>query len=96
MPDRIVAGTLLAAAAMTGGEVMLEEARSCDLDAVLDKLKAAGCEIESDEAGIRLKGPDKLRAINISTQPFPGFPTDLQAQFMAMAERMCSKLWALC
>lgn len=85
MPDRIVAGTLLAAAAMTGGEIRLEGAKSCDLDAVLDKLIAAGCEIETGEESISLRGPERLRPVNITTQPFPGFPTDLQAQFMAMA-----------
>ena len=84
LPDRIVAGTLLTAAAMTGGEVMLEQARSCDMDAVLDKLTAAGCEIEATENGIRLKGPERLKAIDVFTQPFPGFPTDMQAQTMAM------------
>ena len=85
MPDRIVAGTLLAAAAMTGGEIRLKNARSGDLDAVLDKLTAAGCEIETDEEGIALQGPQRLGPITLSTQPFPGFPTDLQAQFLAMA-----------
>ncbi len=85
MPDRIVAGTLLAAAAMTGGEIVLENARSCDLDAVLDKLRAAGCEIDAENHGIALKGPEHLKPVNVSTQPFPGFPTDLQAQFVAMA-----------
>jgi len=85
MPDRIVAGTLLAAAAMTGGEIHLENARSSDLDAVLDKLTAAGCEVQAGEEGIALKGPERLKPIDISTQPFPGFPTDLQAQFLAMA-----------
>ena len=85
MPDRIVAGTLLAAAAMTGGEIRLQNARSSDLDAVLDKLAEAGCEVEMSEDEIGLKAPQHLKPINLSTQPFPGFPTDLQAQFLAMA-----------
>lgn len=84
LPDRIVAGTLLTAAAMTGGDVMLERARSCDLDAVLDKLSDSGCEIEANERGIRLRGPERLKPIDIFTQPFPGYPTDMQAQTMAM------------
>lgn len=84
LPDRIVAGTLLTAAAMTGGEITLEQARSCDLDAVLDKLTAAGCKIETDESRIWLKAPEKLCSIDVFTQPFPGFPTDMQAQTMAM------------
>ncbi len=84
MPDRIVAGTLLTAAAMTGGEITVEDARPSDMDAVLDKLAAAGCEIATGDFGVSLKGPERLKAIDLSTQPFPGFPTDMQAQMVAM------------
>lgn len=84
MADRIVAGTLMAAAAMTKGEIYLENARSCDLDAVIDKMRAAGCCVETEEKGIWLKAPEILKGIDISTQPFPGVPTDMQAQIMAM------------
>ncbi len=84
MPDRIVAGTMLIASAMTGGEIVLKNARCGDLDAVIDKLRTAGCEIESSDLHIGLKAPKRLKAIDISTQPFPGFPTDMQAQIMAM------------
>lgn len=84
MPDRIVAGTLLTAAAMTGGEIRLNNTRSSDLDAVVDKLKAAGCEIELRDLQIGLQAPRRLKPIDVSTQPFPGFPTDMQAQIMAM------------
>ncbi len=84
MPDRIVAGTLLIAAAMTGGELLLKNARCGDLDALIDKLRTAGCEIESADMQVALKAPKRLKAIDISTQPFPGFPTDMQAQIMAM------------
>ncbi|MBQ2955661.1 MAG: UDP-N-acetylglucosamine 1-carboxyvinyltransferase [Clostridia bacterium] len=84
MPDRIVAGTLLTAAAMTGGDIAVRGARACDLDAVLDKLSAAGCEIIADDEGISLKGPEKLRPVDVSTQPYPGFPTDMQAQMLSM------------
>jgi len=84
MPDRIAAGTLLTAAAMTRGEIYLEGARAADMDAVLDKLRCAGCEIETGEEKIGLMGPRILRPINISTQPYPGFPTDMQAQMTTM------------
>ena len=84
LPDRIVAGTLLAAAAATRGEVLLRRARPGDLGAVLDKLRQAGCEVEAGEAEIFLRSR-ALKPFEVSTQPFPGFPTDLQAQFMALA-----------
>ena len=84
LPDRIVAGTLLAAAAATRGEVHLRRACPGDLGAVLDKLRQAGCEVESGETEIFLRART-LRPFEVSTQPFPGFPTDLQAQFMALA-----------
>lgn len=86
MPDRIVAGTLLIAAAMTGGEICLREARAGDLRAVLDKLEQAGCRLSSGRDWITLSAdPHALRAIELTTQPYPGFPTDMQAQFMALA-----------
>ncbi len=84
MPDRIVAGTILTAAAMTRGEVTLTNVRAADMDAVLDKLRAAGCRIEVNEDQVTLAGPERLRAIDVYTQPYPGFPTDMQAQIMAM------------
>ena len=84
LPDRIVAGTLLAAAAITHGEVLLERVIPGDLGAVLDKLRQAGCEVEAEGEAIFLRA-GSLRPFEISTQPFPGFPTDLQAQFMALA-----------
>lgn len=84
MPDRIVAGTLLEAVAMTGGQVRLLGARAGDMQAVLDKLEQAGCCVEADEEGISLVSQGMLKAVDISTQPFPGFPTDMQAQTMAM------------
>ena len=85
IPDRIVAGTLLAAVAAVGGEARLLRARSADLGAPLDKLVRIGCEIEEDEQGIRIGSTGRLKPFEITTQPFPGFPTDLQAQFMALA-----------
>ena len=84
VPDRIVAGTYLVAAAITGGEIEVSGARGADLAAVLDKLRCAGCEVEAQETGIFLRAPEKLSAIEVSTQPYPGFPTDMQAQMMAL------------
>ena len=84
LPDRIVAGTLLAAAAATRGEVLLRRVCPGDLGAVLDKLRQAGCAVETEEETIFLRART-LKPFEVSTQPFPGFPTDLQAQFMALA-----------
>ena len=84
VPDRIVAGTYLVAAAITGGEIAIPGARGGDLAAVLDKLRCAGCQIDAQSEGIFLRAPEKLRAIEVRTQPYPGFPTDMQAQMMAM------------
>ncbi|MDD6884219.1 MAG: UDP-N-acetylglucosamine 1-carboxyvinyltransferase [Eubacteriales bacterium] len=85
IPDRIVAGTLLAAVAAAGGEARILRARPEDLGAPLDKLRQTGCEIVEDEHGISIASSGKIIPFEISTQPFPGFPTDLQAQFMALA-----------
>ena len=84
MPDRIETGTYLCAAALTGGEVFLRGALPTTLDIVLDKLLDAGCEVIFDAGGIRLKAPKKLQAVNLRTAPYPAFPTDMQAQFMAL------------
>ena len=84
MPDRIETGTYLCAAAVTGGEVRLTGTSSSYLDAVVDKLMDAGCEIDIERDAIRLSAPPKLRAVNIRTAPYPAFPTDMQAQFMAL------------
>lgn len=84
MPDRIETGTYLCAAAATGGEIRLTRTSSAYLDSVVDKLMDAGCEVISERDAIRLKGPDKLTAVSIRTAPYPAFPTDMQAQFMAI------------
>lgn len=85
LPDRIETGTFLVAGAMTGGRVKLKNTRPALLDSVLAKLSEAGAEISMDETSITLdmKGK-KPRAVDIHTSPFPGFPTDMQAQFTAM------------
>lgn len=88
MPDRIEAGTYLCAAAATGGSVTLNGVSSGYLDAVVDKLMDAGCEIHSEKAigreFIHIESPAKLKSVSIRTAPYPAFPTDMQAQFMAI------------
>ena len=84
IPDRIEAGTYLMAAAITGGEVLVEDARATDLAPLLEKLSEAGCEIAASTEGIQLKRSAPLRPRDVVTAPHPGFPTDLQAQYMAL------------
>ncbi len=84
IPDRIEAGTYMVAAAMTGGDVFIENAISEHLKPVVAKLKEAGAQIEEGIAGIRVRADGKMKAIDLKTMPYPGFPTDMQAQFMAM------------
>jgi UDP-N-acetylglucosamine 1-carboxyvinyltransferase len=84
MPDRIETGTYLCAAAVTGGEVRLTQTSGSYLDAVIDKLMDAGCEIVTERDAIRLKAPARLNAVSLRTAPYPAFPTDMQAQFMAL------------
>src|SRR4051812_186325 len=85
IPDRIEAGTFACAAAMTRGDVLLEGARAEHMDAIIAKLRAAGVTVAVEAGGVRVKGPAELNAVDIVTQPHPGFPTDMQAQFMVMA-----------
>lgn len=82
--DRIEAGTYMVAAAMTGGTVTLNNVRADLLDAVIEKLREAGAEITVDGDTITVKSDGKLNAVNIRTAPHPAFPTDMQAQFMAL------------
>lgn len=84
IPDRIECGSFMAAAAITGGEVTLKGVRAEHLDAVIQKLKEAGIEIEPVQGGLRVKGPERPLARDLKTMPYPGFPTDMQAQFMAL------------
>jgi UDP-N-acetylglucosamine 1-carboxyvinyltransferase len=84
MPDRIETGTYLCAAAVTGGEVRLAGARADSLDAVIGKLVEAGCAVRIEPEAIRLSAPPRLAAVNLRTAPYPAFPTDMQAQFMAI------------
>lgn len=88
MPDRIVAGTLLAAAAATGGNVRLRNVPVQDLYAVFAKLREMGCSIDEDVDAVTLHAPERLRAFHqLQTQPHPGFPTDMQVQMLALAVR---------
>lgn len=85
MPDRIEAGTYLVAAAATGGSIRLTHVAPATLDSVIERLEAAGATIEIGDDWISLDmGGRRPRAVDIETRPYPGFPTDLQAQFMAM------------
>jgi UDP-N-acetylglucosamine 1-carboxyvinyltransferase len=84
MPDRIETGTFLAAAAATGGSIRLTGARPDILDSVLEKLREAGAVIETGGDWIALKTFGALNAVNVRTSPYPAFPTDMQAQFMAL------------
>lgn len=84
MPDRIETGTYLCAAAVTGGDVRLLKTSAAYLDSVVDKLMDAGCEITVERDAIRLVAPPRLQAVSLRTAPYPAFPTDMQAQFMAI------------
>ncbi|HKQ26882.1 MAG TPA: UDP-N-acetylglucosamine 1-carboxyvinyltransferase [Burkholderiales bacterium] len=84
MPDRIETGTFLVAAAASGGEIRLKGTRAAILDSVLGKLREAGAHIEHDQDWIALSTNGKLRSVNLRTAPYPAFPTDMQAQFMAL------------
>jgi UDP-N-acetylglucosamine 1-carboxyvinyltransferase len=85
IPDRIETGTYAMAVAMTGGDVLLDGARADLLQGALDILTETGAEISAENGGIRVRrNGNGLRAVDVTTAPFPGFPTDLQAQFMGL------------
>ncbi len=84
LPDRIEAGTYLVAGAITGGDVTAEGARSEDLAAVLHVLEQAGCGVERGVDSVRVWREGPIHAVAVTTEPFPGFPTDMQAQLMAL------------
>jgi UDP-N-acetylglucosamine 1-carboxyvinyltransferase len=83
IPDRIEAGTLLTAGAITGGDITLKRIQPKFLQAVLSKLEDSGCTITSDGNSISLKASDEIQPVNVSTSIFPGYPTDMQAQWIA-------------
>lgn len=92
MPDRIETGTFLTAAAITGGDIEIKNCRPENLSAVIAKLEEAGVSIELSRpmdnnkgfSGLRVRRDGEIKAINVKTQPYPGFPTDMQAQIMAL------------
>ncbi len=84
IPDRIEAATFLAAAAITGGTVTLEACEPDHLRAVLERLTDAGCGIETGDREVTVSGPVRPAPLTVTTQPYPGFPTDMQAQMMAL------------
>lgn len=83
MPDRIEAATLLMAGAITGGDVTAEGADAQAMDAVLEKLGESDVDVSLPPGGVRVRRNGRIRPVNIETSPYPGFPTDVQAQFMA-------------
>lgn len=88
LPDRIETGTYAMAVAMTGGDVTLEGARADLLEAAIDALRKSGTVVEPTNNGIRvMRNGGGIKAVNVTTEPYPGFPTDLQAQFMALMTR---------
>ncbi|TFJ92249.1 UDP-N-acetylglucosamine 1-carboxyvinyltransferase [Lentibacillus salicampi] len=84
IPDRVEAGTFMVAGAITGGNILIQNAESEHLRSVISKLEEMGVTIFEEEDGIRVIGPDKLLATDIKTLPHPGFPTDMQSQMMAL------------
>lgn len=84
IPDRIEAGTFMVAAAITRGELKLVNCRLDDMMAVVDKLRSVGVTVEPDADGCVVAGTGRIRPTDVTTQPYPGFPTDLQAQLMAL------------
>jgi UDP-N-acetylglucosamine 1-carboxyvinyltransferase len=84
LPDRIEAGTLMVAAAITGGNVLVKHAVPEHLEAVIFKLREAGCTVTAEEAGLRVKAPKVVNSVDLKTTEHPGFPTDMQAQLMGL------------
>ncbi|MBQ9406215.1 MAG: UDP-N-acetylglucosamine 1-carboxyvinyltransferase [Desulfovibrio sp.] len=84
MPDRIEAGTFIVAAGITGGELLLRNCPFHELEAVVRKLRSMGMEISATPVGVLARCTGPMRATDVRTQPFPGFPTDMQAQIMAL------------
>ena len=93
IPDRIEAGTFMIAATITKGDIEIESCRPQHLGALIEKLESSGAAIKTKGECISIKGPDTIESVDIRTTPFPGFPTDLQAQFMSL---MCiAKGWSM-
>jgi len=84
IPDRIEAGTLMVAAALTEGDVKIKNCEPLHLKAIIHKLEKAGAQVQVFKKSVRVKGTKKINSIDIKTMPYPGFPTDMQAQFMVL------------
>ncbi|OGQ01503.1 MAG: UDP-N-acetylglucosamine 1-carboxyvinyltransferase [Deltaproteobacteria bacterium RBG_19FT_COMBO_46_12] len=84
IPDRIETGTLMVAAGLTRGNIKILNASPQHMQAMIHKLRESGMEIESDGDGLRVVGMKRIRSVDVKTQPYPGFPTDMQAQFMVL------------
>ncbi|OKL37589.1 UDP-N-acetylglucosamine 1-carboxyvinyltransferase [Domibacillus mangrovi] len=84
IPDRIEAGTFMTAAAITGGNVLVEGAVAAHMSSLIAKMREMGVEIIEEDNGVRVIGPDKMTSVDIKTMPHPGFPTDMQSQMMAL------------
>ncbi|ATW25974.1 UDP-N-acetylglucosamine 1-carboxyvinyltransferase [Candidatus Formimonas warabiya] len=87
IPDRVEAGSFMVAAAATGGNVLVNNVIEDHLKSVVAKLKEAGVEVIEESEGLRVIGPEVITPVDIKTLPYPGFPTDMQAQFMALMAR---------
>lgn len=84
IPDRIEAGTFMIGAAITRGDITVDGCLPSHLTSLVDKLKLAGADIRTEEKRLTVMGPDRIQSVDIKTMPYPGFPTDLQAQFMTL------------
>jgi UDP-N-acetylglucosamine 1-carboxyvinyltransferase len=84
IPDRIEAGTLMVAAGLTRGNIKILHCPVQQMETVINKLRESGMEIDSDGEGVRVVGNRRIRSVDVKTQPYPGFPTDMQAQFMVL------------
>lgn len=84
IPDRIETGTFMAAAVLTGGDITITNADPEHVKAIMAKLRLVGAKIEVGPKGIRVQGPGKIASVDVKTLPYPGFPTDMQAQFMVL------------
>jgi UDP-N-acetylglucosamine 1-carboxyvinyltransferase len=84
IPDRIEAGTLMVAAGLTQGNIKILHCPLSEMEMIVHKLRESGIEIESEGDGVKVVGVKRIRSVDIKTQPYPGFPTDMQAQFMVL------------
>jgi UDP-N-acetylglucosamine 1-carboxyvinyltransferase len=84
IPDRIEAGTLMVAAGLTRGNIKILNSSLSSMEVMVHKLRESGMEIEPEKDGIRVVGTKRIRSVDVKTQPYPGFPTDMQAQFMVL------------